>query len=136
VPNLFIVAGFSGHGMMRTPAAGRAIAELVVHGRYQTIDLGNLGSGWRRVSLIGRKGFCERALASADNSEYRQSHGPATSSFLPGHNIVIPAQAGIHWLLTVAKWIPAFAGMTLVGYEPGTLFTDETGHMVYILRRL
>jgi len=26
--------------------------------------------------------------------------------------IVIPAKAGIHWLLTVAKWIPAFAGMT------------------------
>jgi hypothetical protein len=29
-------------------------------------------------------------------------------------NIVIPAQAGIHRLLTVAKWIPAFAGMTPV----------------------
>jgi hypothetical protein len=26
--------------------------------------------------------------------------------------LVIPAQAGIHWLLTAAKWIPAFAGMT------------------------
>jgi hypothetical protein len=26
---------------------------------------------------------------------------------------VIPAQAGIHLLFTVAKWIPAFAGMTL-----------------------
>jgi hypothetical protein len=25
---------------------------------------------------------------------------------------VIPAKAGIHWLLTDAKWIPAFAGMT------------------------
>jgi hypothetical protein len=29
------------------------------------------------------------------------------------HIIVIPAKAGIHWLLTVAKWIPAFAGMTV-----------------------
>jgi FAD-dependent oxidoreductase domain-containing protein 1 len=29
--------------MMHAPAAGRAIAELVVHGRYQTIDLGRLG---------------------------------------------------------------------------------------------
>jgi hypothetical protein len=28
--------------------------------------------------------------------------------------LVIPAQAGIHWLLTAAKWIPAFAGMTWV----------------------
>ena len=26
---------------------------------------------------------------------------------------VIPAKAGTHWLLTVAKWIPAFAGMTI-----------------------
>jgi hypothetical protein len=25
---------------------------------------------------------------------------------------VIPAKAGIHWIVTVAKWIPAFAGMT------------------------
>ena len=29
--------------MMHAPAAGRAIAELVVHGRYQTIDLGRFG---------------------------------------------------------------------------------------------
>ena len=43
VPNLYTVAGFSGQGMMHAPAAGRAIAELVVHGRYRTIDLGRLG---------------------------------------------------------------------------------------------
>jgi hypothetical protein len=26
--------------------------------------------------------------------------------------VVIPAKAGTHCLLTVARWIPAFAGMT------------------------
>ncbi len=43
LPNLHTAAGFSGHGMMHAPAAGRAIAELVVHGKFQTIDLSALG---------------------------------------------------------------------------------------------
>ena len=32
---------------------------------------------------------------------------------------VIPAKAGIHWLLALAKWIPAFAGMTTKGLSWG-----------------
>jgi glycine/D-amino acid oxidase-like deaminating enzyme len=45
--NFFVVAGFSGHGMMHAPAAGRAIAELIVRGRYDTLDLARLG--YRRI---------------------------------------------------------------------------------------
>ena len=41
--NFFVVSGFSGHGMMHAPAAGRAIAELIVHGAFVTLDLTRLG---------------------------------------------------------------------------------------------
>ena len=43
LPNLYTAAGFSGHGMMHAPATGRGIAELVVQGRYETLDLSRLG---------------------------------------------------------------------------------------------
>ena len=41
--NFYVLSGFSGHGMMHAPAAGRAIAELIAHGSFQTIDLQRLG---------------------------------------------------------------------------------------------
>ncbi len=41
--NLYTVAGFSGHGMMHAPGAGRAIAELVLEGSFRTIDLTRFG---------------------------------------------------------------------------------------------
>ena len=43
--NFYLNCGFSGHGMMHAPAAGRAIAELIVTGAFQSIDLERLGYG-------------------------------------------------------------------------------------------
>jgi len=39
VDNLMTATGFSGHGMQHSPATGRGVAELILHGRYETIDL-------------------------------------------------------------------------------------------------
>jgi len=41
--NFYFCNGFSGHGLQQAPGAGNAIAELVVHGRFLTIDLARFG---------------------------------------------------------------------------------------------
>ena len=43
--NFHFANGFSGHGLQQSPAVGRALAELIVHGRYRTLDLSPLGFG-------------------------------------------------------------------------------------------
>jgi FAD-dependent oxidoreductase domain-containing protein 1 len=39
VANLYFANGFSGHGMQHSPAAGLALAELILYGQYRTLDL-------------------------------------------------------------------------------------------------
>ncbi|WP_374333105.1 NAD(P)/FAD-dependent oxidoreductase [Aestuariivirga sp.] len=43
VSNFLFANGFSGHGLQQGPAAGNAIAELVIDGHYKTIDLSRFG---------------------------------------------------------------------------------------------
>ena len=42
VRNLIFANGFSGHGLQQSPAIGRGVAELIVHGGYRTLDLAPL----------------------------------------------------------------------------------------------
>src|SRR5690606_9424455 len=39
VKNFMFANGFSGHGLQQSPAVGRAVSELIVHGAFQTLDL-------------------------------------------------------------------------------------------------
>ena len=40
--NAYVAAGFSGHGMQQSPTIGRGLAELIVSGRFTTLDLSEL----------------------------------------------------------------------------------------------
>jgi FAD-dependent oxidoreductase domain-containing protein 1 len=42
IRGLMLAAGFSGHGMQHSPAAGRGVAELLTTGHFETLDLSAL----------------------------------------------------------------------------------------------
>ncbi|MGE0283172.1 MAG: NAD(P)/FAD-dependent oxidoreductase [Rhizobiaceae bacterium] len=43
VANFLFANGFSGHGLQQAPAVGKALAELIVHGVYRTVDCSAFG---------------------------------------------------------------------------------------------
>ena len=45
VPNLHLCNGFSGHGLQQSPAVGRGIAEHILTGGWQTLNLSDLSVG-------------------------------------------------------------------------------------------
>lgn len=45
VGNFLFANGFSGHGLQQAPAVGKALAELIVHGGYRTVDCSAFGYG-------------------------------------------------------------------------------------------
>ncbi|MDR1841520.1 MAG: FAD-binding oxidoreductase [Holophagales bacterium] len=55
-PGLLLQTGYSGHGAMESPAAGICLAELVITGKYQTIDCSPLRWGrFREKQLVHEK---------------------------------------------------------------------------------
>ena len=43
IAGFLLACGFSGHGLQHSPGIGRAIAELIIHRKYRTIDLTRFG---------------------------------------------------------------------------------------------
>jgi FAD-dependent oxidoreductase domain-containing protein 1 len=43
IANFLFANGFSGHGLQQAPAVGKALAELIVHGVYRTVDCSAFG---------------------------------------------------------------------------------------------
>ena len=43
IENFYFTGGFSGHGLQQSPAVGRAMSELIIHGEFLTLDLSRFG---------------------------------------------------------------------------------------------
>lgn len=58
VEGLFLCNGFSGHGLQQAPAMGRGLAELILSGRYESLDLSPLGA----ERLLTGRPYVEEAI--------------------------------------------------------------------------
>lgn len=58
ISNLLFCVGFSGHGSQQAPACGRGVAELIIYGKFQTLDLSVLS--YKRI--MQNRPLMERAV--------------------------------------------------------------------------
>jgi FAD-dependent oxidoreductase domain-containing protein 1 len=58
VANFYFATGFSGHGLMQSPATGRAMMELITFGQFRTLDL----SRFRYDRLLRNDAVLETAV--------------------------------------------------------------------------
>ena len=58
MPNLYLCNGFSGHGLQQAPAVGRGIAEHILTGGWQSLDLTDLSV----ERMLKEQPFRERAI--------------------------------------------------------------------------
>lgn len=56
--NLYLASGFSGHGLQQAPAVGRGLAELLLTGAWQTLDLSPLSVN----RILENRPFLELAI--------------------------------------------------------------------------
>lgn len=56
LPNFLLCNGFSGHGLQHCAGVGRALAEHIVHGRYRSLDITELG----HARIVANRPFRER----------------------------------------------------------------------------
>ncbi|PWJ17471.1 NAD(P)/FAD-dependent oxidoreductase [Jannaschia seohaensis] len=58
VTNFHFMNGFSGHGLQQSPGMGRAMAEMLIHGEYRSLDLAPFGYD----RLVANAPILERAV--------------------------------------------------------------------------
>lgn len=56
--NFFFCNGFSGHGFQQSPGVGRGLSELITYGRYESLDLSDLGYD----RILRNEPFLEKAV--------------------------------------------------------------------------
>lgn len=58
LPNLYLINGFSGHGLQQAPAVGRGVAEHILTGGWQSLDLSDLSV----ERMLSNRPFAEAAV--------------------------------------------------------------------------